>query len=101
MRETNNAYDPRAIIVYDSTNGRHVGRVPRGLNGLLHTWISSNTLARSTLFWTGEFQHDGQVRGGGPKLKCVYLLEFNSENFNLPHVAQQLHDVLQTDDLFL
>ena len=63
--------------------------------------ISSNTLACSTLLCTAKFQHDGQVTGGGPKLKCVYLLEFNSENFHLPNVAQLLHDVLQTDDIFL
>jgi hypothetical protein len=101
MRETNNTYDPRAIIVYDSTNGHLVGRVPQGLQSLIYDWILNNNIARSSLFCTGEFQHDGQVQGGGPKLKCVYLLEFNTENFHLPQVAQQLHEVLQTNDLYM
>jgi hypothetical protein len=87
MRETNNTYDPRAIIVYDSTNGHLVGRVPQGLQSLIYDWILNSNMARLSLFCTGVFQ----VQGGGPKLKCVYLLEYSKLSFTTG----------QTDDLYM
>ncbi|KAH3751713.1 hypothetical protein DPMN_005109 [Dreissena polymorpha] len=100
MRETTNAYDQYAVLVYDTTNGQNVGRIPLGLSSVISNAITERSLARSTVFSMGTLRHDGPQRGGGPKIECVYLLEFN-EGVDIGRIAALLHDELHSDNIFL
>lgn len=43
---------------------------------------------------------DGLIVGRGPKLKCVYLVDYR-QNVNLPTIAEHLHRKLDDNDIYL
>lgn len=98
-REVNNPHDPMAVLVQDA-NGRAVGRVPLGLSGVISESMRRGVVARSTVLYTGQMQHDGIRRGGGPKLVCVYMLELE-RHANLPEISRSIKQYVDESCMYL
>jgi hypothetical protein len=99
--ESSNIYDRWAVTAVQDDMGNVIGRVPKNICNIISISQSvHHTLVRAICIYTGEMLHDPPVEGGGPKLKCVYLVEF-LPNVNLQSIAEQLNRHLEDDDFFL
>ena len=56
-------------------SGVRVGYVPRDLANQFVDLISSACVSRIAAIYTGNILQLGPIRGGGPQLKCFYLLK--------------------------
>ena len=54
--------------------GRVCGNVPKNLASVLKSAIESGLLTHGFVFYSGQFIHAGKIKGGGPQLRCVYIL---------------------------
>ena len=84
--------------------GKLIGRVPKeirqifsmGLKGGMRRWM-----LRAVAIHIGGFVHDGPVTGGGPKLKCVYMLYIKkSSPVSVPFICNFLRPHIDTSRLF-
>lgn len=72
--ETDNRFDRWAVLV-KMQDGRSVGRMPAEICRTIHQGLRSGATSSTECIFLGEMQHDGPVRGGGPKLVVAYLVE--------------------------
>ena len=75
-REPENKYDKNAIRIVES-NGITVGRMPRKCCEIVSPYIDGNDIILTSVFYKGKMSHgNSEDFGLGPKLVCVYFLEF-------------------------
>lgn len=55
--------------------GKACGRMPRELSDILAPAMDRSLICKMKAFYLGEMEHGGNVRGGGAKLKCVYVVK--------------------------
>ena len=94
--EDDNIYDPNAITVevpeesvFDNIDmeretkpgqrvrdviGQVCGRVPKNQGHVIKQGIQEGFVTHAFAFHKGGFVHAGKNRGGGPQLKCVYVI---------------------------
>ena len=99
LPEPGNRVDRWAVLVKDD-HGHTIGSVPKDICNI----ISVQSLVHHSVVWVvcvfmGEMVIHG-VGGGGPKLKCVYLVQYNL-NVNLHSIADHLHRHVDGDDICL
>lgn len=95
VRERNNQYDTQAVLVrrplqQGNTDGDIVGHVPRFVCDVISTGLMLEWIVSCFCFYTGGIVHGGPVRGGGPQLPCVYLLNIKKDVAarEIPRVAR-------------
>lgn len=109
--ETNNPYDRFACLVkapaQDHLQGRYIefsvvafGRVPKNICNVISVDKRKQILLRARSIYLGHMVHDGQQRGGGPKLVCMYLLEYKN-NVNIYEVGNHLRRYVNEDFIFM
>ncbi|XP_052681696.1 uncharacterized protein LOC128162503 [Crassostrea angulata] len=109
--ETNNPYDRFACLVkapaQDHLQGRYLefsgvtfGRVPKNICNVISVDKRKQILLRARCVFLGHMVHDGQQRGGGPKLVCMYLLEYRN-NVNIHEVGNHLRRYVNEDFIFM
>ena len=88
VREPQNPYDKKAIKVlvphHDNTSRNNakehqhtVGRVSRKLTNVIADLLDSGEITHLTVFFKGTMHHGMSTDfGEGPKLECIYFLEF-------------------------
>lgn len=109
--ETNNPYDRFTCLVkapaQDHLQGRYIefsgvafGRVPKNICNVISVDKRKQILLRARCIYLGHMVHDGQQRGGGPKLVCMYLLEYKN-NVNIYEVGNHLRRYVNQDFIFM
>lgn len=109
--ETNNPYDRFACLVkapaQDHLQGRYLefsgvtfGRVPKNICNVISVEKRKQILLRARCVFLGHMVHDGQQRGGGSKLVCMYLLEYKN-NVNIHEVGNHLRRYVNEDFIFM
>lgn len=77
--------------------GEAIGHVPRHICNIISISMRIQwTLQYAVWIYLGEMEHDHQ----GPKLKCIYLLEFKP-NTDMNFIVNHPKDYIARDDLFL
>lgn len=77
------------------------GRVPKHICNVISVGMRTHqTLLRASCIYLGHMVHGGQGVGGGPKLVCMYLLEYNSRE-NITEVANHLRRYVNEDFICL
>ena len=88
------------MLVKDS-DGNVIGRVPKDICNVISIQdLVHHSVVRAHCIFTGEMVMDGPIVGGGPKLKCVYLVEYR-QNVNILTIAEHLHRKLDENDFCL
>ena len=59
--------------------GKSCGRMPMALSDVLGPAMDNGKVDMVKSFYLGEMEHAGPERGGGPKLKCIYLIKARQE----------------------
>ena len=80
--------------------GQRIGRVPKQISRVISEGLREGWVKRAAVVHIGGFIHDGSVRGGGPKLKCVYMLYIQPSS-RVPQVAASLKPHVDTNTLYL
>ncbi len=81
--------------------GRDVGRVPKHICTIISKGLREGWLKRAVAVHIGGFVHDGPTKGGGPKLKCVYMLYVkNTSPVSVPFIATFLKPHIDTTKLY-
>ena len=84
---TKDSFPPQTV---KDVAGEKIGRVPKGICGVISQGIRGGWIIKAVAVYTGGFIHAGQVRGGGPQLKCQYLLILNPSKVNVCAVQRDL-----------
>lgn len=76
-------------------------RVPKHICNVISVGMRTHqTLLRASCIYLGHMVHGGQRVGGGPKIVCMYLLEYSSRH-NIAEVANHLRRYVNEDFIFL
>lgn len=84
-----NQYDSEALMVLD--DGIECGHVPKPYNKIIHRGIQEGWLKISA-YYLGYLDHDGQRRGGGPKLSAAYHLRVDKK-VEVENIKRYLHRI--------
>jgi hypothetical protein len=88
--ENNNPYDQMAVMV-TMPDGSKVGRMPKEVAAVITPAIRNGLLFEVRGIYSGNMEHDGERRGGGPKLSMMYMCSA-SDSSACREVASTLHN---------
>jgi hypothetical protein len=61
-------------------DGKSIGRIPKELSEMITRGLQMGAIEDSFPMYTGEMQHDGSIRVGGPKLCAAYVLRMRDSD---------------------
>ena len=74
LRSVMTRQDPRPLTVADIA-AKPIGWVPSQLSSIVQPYISQGKVSVKC-YYLGRMVHHGQIKGGGPKLECFYVIEY-------------------------
>ncbi|XP_062576728.1 uncharacterized protein LOC134238617 [Saccostrea cucullata] len=101
--EPGNRFDQFACLVKGpgEDNSTTYGRVPKNICNVISLGLGRhNALLRASCFYMGHMVHDGQRVGGGPKLVCMYVLEYK-DNVDVYEVANHLRRYVNENLMYM
>lgn len=102
--EPENRYDNLAVLVKEENSNQIIGRVPRYIcNTISLGFRVSKKLIRALCLYTGTHHNEGPIQGGGIKLHCVYVLEYEPSTLmqEIVQVAGFLKDHVPDNCIYL
>ena len=71
--------------------GKVVGRLPKNVARVVMAGVESDDITHSFSFYTGDLIHGGQKRGGGVKLRCIFVLFVR--HVSVQNLKRRLEDI--------